>query len=162
MDSSRDISFEAFFLNLTWYRPRDVIRVLKGYQKSNGDSQTLFEKGYDQVRFLKEYSRMSKIDCFAELEVKYTSAMMRQIESCIQRKEYKNEAELRDQFVHLQSKLEISELVQDLFDAGVIANHQNIKGRIEIYASYRGDTRLNPHIRVLIHRGLRMALQVPN
>lgn len=35
-----DVPFPQYFLNLTWYRPRDVIRVLKCYQITNGNMET--------------------------------------------------------------------------------------------------------------------------
>ena len=160
MDGPNDISFEMFFLNLTWYRPRDVIRVLKCYQTVCGERVALFEKGYDQVRFLKEYSRVSSRDCFVELEVKYTTQTLERLTNLMIRRRYQDLEALKSDLDPLTNTVDLDDLVQDLFDAGVIANHQRDGNNYRIYASYRGDAHLEPNIRILVHRGLWMNMQL--
>lgn len=160
MDSSGETSFEMFFLNLTWYRPRDVIRVLKSYQATNGLRNILFERGYDQDRFLREYSRVSKIDCFAELEVKYTSSILNQVVSNIRRARYDNLGYLMRDLAVLENRVDLEELVQDLFEAGVISNHEREGDKVRVYSSFRGDSEINRELRILVHRGLWRAMQV--
>ncbi|NEY91115.1 P-loop ATPase, Sll1717 family [Tabrizicola oligotrophica] len=161
MDGPGDIAFPMFFLNLTWYRPRDVIRVLKAYQATNGSSTSLFADGYDMDKFLREYSRVSKTDCFAELEVKYTPALLNLAISKIRWARYdKGAGALIDDLSVLQNRLDIDEFIKDLFEAGVIANHQKDGKQYQIYSAARGDSYLNPNIRILVHRGLWRALQL--
>jgi len=161
MDGPGDIAFPMFFLNLTWYRPRDVIRVLKAYQTTNGSRTILFDSGYDMDKFLKEYSRVSKIDCFAELEVKYTPDLLNNAISHIRYARYDDGVDaLVGDLTGLQNRLDVNEFVRDLFDAGVIANHSKESGQFQIYAASRGDSTLNPNIRILVHRGLWRALQL--
>lgn len=161
MDGPGDIEFPMFFLNLTWYRPRDVIRILKAYQATNGSRRTLFEKDYDIDRFLREYSRVSKTDCFAELEVKYTPALLNHAVSKIRWARYhKGYEDLKEHLDVLQNRLDVDDFINDLFEAGVIANHNKEGESYQIYSAVRGDARLNKSIRVLVHRGLWRALQL--
>lgn len=157
---SSDVEFAKFFLNITWYRPRDVVRVLKCYQSTNGSETVLFSRTGDQLRFLKEYSRVSGLDCYAELEVKYQGGLLRQALQRINKPVFSRRSSLVDALLVLQNRLNVEELIDDLFDAGVIINHQKNSSGTHVYAAYRGDSALDPEMRIIVHRGLQADLHL--
>lgn len=158
--AKKKIEFHKFFLNITWYRPRDVIRILKTYQTTNGGQTILFNKGDDQVRFLKEYSRISIQDISAELEVKYSRSEIDRVTSLIRQPNYENADDLKDSFAVLERKFDLDELLKDLFEAGVIFNYEVINGHPRVFASYRDDANLIPDMGITIHRGLQQSLGI--
>ncbi|PRY77566.1 hypothetical protein CLV80_10549 [Yoonia maritima] len=157
----KDVLFPQYLLNLTWYRPRDVIRVLKCYQITNGNMASLFEKGDDQLKFLKEYSRVSFQDTVAELEVKYSKEIIKELFLRIKKPAFRDKNELLAHLDVLSNRVpSLDELIKDLFDTGVILNYQSGNGGFSILASYRDDAELDPSLRIIIHRGLRSHLNI--
>lgn len=152
--TSGKVDFATYALNISWYRPRDMVRILKCYQTTNGNRTRLFDPGGDQIRFLKEYSRISREDCFAELEVRYSRGLLEEFAKLVKRPVYRDLDAFRNAIAVLANRLDVDAFVQDLFDAGVILNHQRDGNRIDVYASFRDDTTLDPDMRILIHRGL--------
>jgi len=141
-----------YVLNLSWNRPRDIIRMLKSYQKTNGATTSLFSG--DITKFLKEYSRVSAVECLAELSVKYGEEIVSRIRSRITRRYYSSVDELQAEFEILENRLRVDELIDDLFYAGVILNYDRVDGKTVFYASYREDDRLDPDLQIMVHRGL--------
>ncbi len=154
------VSFPVYFLNITWYRPRDAIRVLKCYQVTNGDRSRLFDDRDDQYGFLKEYSRVSRQDIVAELEVKFSRELLTEALQRIRKPVFQNKDDLLDHLDVLSNRLDVEELITDLFDAGVILNHQIVDGEVRVFASYRNDPDLVPDLRIIVHRGLQTSMHM--
>jgi hypothetical protein len=153
-DEGIDIPFPSYFLNLTWYRPRDIIRLLKSYQATNGSQSVLFSRNGNQVEFLKDYGRASSSDCLAEMETKYSREFIDEAMRRIQSPVYQDADELLGALSVLKNRVDLSEFISDLFDAGFIFNHQKDGEVTEIFASYRGDTHIHLKKRIFVHRGL--------
>jgi hypothetical protein len=156
----RRVEFPVYFLNITWYRPRDVIRVLKSYQVSNGDKFQLFSANDDQFAFLKEYSRVSRQDIIAELEVKYSKRIIEEVLRRFKYPTFTNRDHLLEFLDILSNRVDLDELLKDLYDAGVILNHEKVDGRVQVYASYRNDSELDPDLRIIVHRGLQTSMHM--
>ncbi|WP_123642568.1 P-loop ATPase, Sll1717 family [Histidinibacterium lentulum] len=153
-DEKKDIEFPPYFLNLTWYRPRDIVRLLKSYQATNGSMSQLFSNDGNQIEFLKDYGRSSSSDCLAEMEVKYSRGILDEALRRLQRPVYANIEDLMGELSILERRLDLQVFIDDLFQAGFIFNHQKDGVVTEIFASYRGDTTLHPNKRIIVHRGL--------
>ncbi len=154
----KNIPFIMYLLSITWRRPRDIMRILKTYQSTNGMSKQLFSKSGDQRRFLKEYSRISYQDIVAELEVKYSKEIIDEFFSRCRRSVYTDREDLFDQISVLDNRVELAEFVNDMFQAGVITNNQPTAKGFQAYSVDRDDPHLDPELRILIHRGIQPIL----
>lgn len=152
MFGDKSLSLHEYVLNLTWFRPRDIIRLLKSYQSTNGQ-EIVFFKG-DMHRFLKEYSRISAGECMAELSVKYGDAILEAFRRRVKSRYYNDLDEFEGELEILANRVNLNEFISDLYDSGVILNHDHIDNQPVFYASYREDAALDPELRIMIHRGL--------
>ena len=92
--------------------------------------------------------------------MKYSSQTLERLKNLMRHARYEDLESLKSDLDPLKNNADLDDLIQDLFDAGVIANHQRDGNSYQIYASYRGDAHLEPNIRILIHRGLWMDMQL--
>lgn len=152
MFGDTSIPLSEYALNLTWFRPRDIVRLLKTYQSTNGNRGRFFDG--DMHRFLKEYSRVSAVEALAELSVKYGSELLDEFRTRVKARYYSDLDELYGEMQILSNRLDLDGFISDLFQSGVILNHDHIDGKPVFYASYREDDRLDPGLRIMIHRGL--------
>ena len=118
VSEKREVPFAIYFLNITWYRPRDIIRFLKCYQVTNGDKHILFAPNDDQFGFLKEYSRVSRQDVIAELEVKYSRPIINEVLRRIKTPVFHDKDDMLNYLDVLSNRLDLEELINDFFDAG--------------------------------------------
>ena len=150
----KQIPFPSYFLNLTWYRPRDVVRVLKCYQVTNGSKNVLFGPNDSHFEFLKEYSRVSFTDNVAELEVKYSRAIIKEAFNRVKRYRYENVDDFKDDISIISNRVHLEEFIVDLFDNGFIYNFIRSDEGVELAASYRDDHALRDDLPLFIHRGI--------
>lgn len=154
-----NVPITQYVLNMTWYRPRDIIKMLDSYKSKNGDLTTLFDEQGDQRSFLYEYGRVSYNDCIAELEVKYKRELILEAFNNINRPKYRNLDELEVELTGMKNRLPLNEFIHDLFISGIILNVHKESGRSFVVASFQDDSEINPSLQVLIHRALQPRFQ---
>lgn len=158
---------QVYILHNSWYRPRDVVRLLLSVQDQYPDETSFVLQGLEAVR--KSYSTASWIEITEELKAKYKSEDIngikyifygyQQISSLsnlgaradIVAKDHKETADL------LQ-KVSIKELVKDLYRIGVIGNIDKRRERMRF--SFRGDDEILLDNDIFLHNALRAHLSV--
>lgn len=158
---SEDIDFtrppmpiQIFMLRQSWHRPRDVVRFLKCYAGKNSRATNFTRSGVSSM--LDDYSRISARECFDEISVKYSSEITAKIRELIRKKKYDSYDEFISCFSVLDNRLDVLELGQDLFRAGVVYNvDKNDDGRQSYYfQSHRGGDTLFKDMAICVHHGL--------
>lgn len=157
---------QKYILHNSWYRPRDVIRLLKLAQDENPESESFTHEIFDSIR--QKYSEDSWIELREELTAKYQnkdiSAMERIFEGfkksfsleefnthVTETKElYSYEGDINDDPQHLKK------LLADLYDIGFLGNVIWDRSTENIFKfSYRGDLKINLRNNFYIHPSLR-------
>jgi hypothetical protein len=153
MDFTRDrVPIPLFLLRQSWHRPRDVVRFLKCYSEKNANSEVFDESGVKSM--LDDYSRISARECFDEISVKYSKETTLKIRNSIRKNYYRSFDEFLSCFSAFAGNLDLIELANDLFNAGVIYNVDYINGQARYFAAHRGVDRLFEDMGIYIHQGL--------
>jgi hypothetical protein len=148
------VPFERFLLNQTWHRPRDMVRFLKAYAKISPNDESITEDG--TKRCLNEYARISAVELFEEISVRYSPNTIEGIRKSITTRRYENSDELAEALRANIAGISIPQLMTDLFDAGVIGNVDTnaTDGFARNFWSYRGEEGLDPSMQISVHWGL--------
>jgi hypothetical protein len=148
----RPVDFLSFFLNNSWYKPRDVIRFLKAYAKINPSDEVITESGVK--RALNEYARISAVELFEQISVRYSPDVIEVLKTNINQRNYKNAGEIADSMKTKLNNIDTFKLVQELYDAGVIGNVDYVNGKRRYFWSHRQEEMLDWEMGVTIHPGL--------
>lgn len=157
-DSSR-----RYVLHQTWYRPRDLVRLLTGAQKQNKGERQFSQATFDSTK--KEYSAECWAEITEELTARYSPEEVEAISLILTA--YSKEFSLA-QFIERCDKCASTypdvkkfllkrqpvELLQDLYRLGVVGNIGGSRER-EMRWSFRGDQRMVPDQRFIVHNALR-------
>jgi hypothetical protein len=103
---------------------------------------------------LDDYSRISARECFDEISVKYSKETTLKIRNSIRKNYYRSFDEFLSCFSAFAGNLDLIELANDLFNAGVIYNVDYINGQARYFAAHRGVDRLFEDMGIYIHQGL--------
>lgn len=144
--------FMTFLLNNSWFKPRDIIRFLKAYAKTNPEDERITEEGTKKC--LNEYARISAVEIFEQISVNYSPNVIAALKNGITRREYANGRELSDALKPRLGVVDMSGLMEDLFDVGIIGNMDIVRGKKRWFWSHREEENLDWEMRVAIHPGL--------
>lgn len=147
-----------YLLLRTWFRPRDLSRMLKIIIQQYGDSAT----GFQQVHFeqtQKNYATSSWTELAEELSAKYTKGQIRGIEMAFTNiTRYFNYQKLENviasaarsnaEMKEFVEETKLSALLNDLFSIGFIGN--SLPTRFH----FRGDTFIQLEKNMQVHRAL--------
>lgn len=150
--SDQQQPFATFLLNQGWFRPRDIVRFLKVYQAKNGRDRAMSEDGIKNS--LSEYSRISAKEAFDELAVKYSIPVIEKIQKQINRRTFDDKRELQGHLAAFERLVNLEELMDDLFQAGIISNVDYVRGKPRYFSSYREEETLDDSMKIIIHPGL--------
>lgn len=159
-----DIEPASYILNNSWYKPRDIVRLISSAQNSIKKNDTSFNQSvFDSLR--KKYSEDSLIEIREELRALYTSEEIEIIISCFTG--YKtvfsyNKLKERIQNYFSETLLDkkLNTILQDLYRLGFLGNF------LPVSQSYRwqhkGDNSLiiSDEWRMVIHYALHSALSL--
>lgn len=147
-----------YILQQTWYRPRDVVRILSLIKEQYPDSSVFSHQMFVAIR--KEYSSRCWTEQVEELNAKYTKEeidgikrLLSGIKSPFTFQYLKERVESLKDFSSnvekLLNKYRLFDIMDDLFTIGVIGN----TGRLTRF-SFRGDESLLPENPMMVHNSL--------
>ena len=158
-----------FLLNHTWYRPRDIVRILRRAKESAGGATFFSEAVFDTIG--KDYSKFAWIEVKEELNVKFSADEIAAIErillgfnSHFNFAQFKAHAELLSArysaIGKLMARWPLIDLLGKLYELGVLGNYYEVLNENKVYVrigrfAFRGDDTLLPEQEMMIHPALR-------
>lgn len=145
-----------YLLNLTWLKPRDLIRLVTIAQEIKGNEYQINQSVLDATR--QRYSEESWEEFAEELRSKYSEAEVEGIKQVLIgigipfkisdfEKQIEGKKEIFSEVEELvNSKKKIAHVLRDLYDIGVIGNYGTIKR-----FSFKGDKDIDPMAPLTIH-----------
>lgn len=150
---SNTSDFYSFLLNNSWYKPRDIVRFLKVYAKINPNHKCITEEGVKQS--LNEYARVSAVELFDQISVKYSADVINGIKSAIKKRNYSDLNDLSVVLAPHVGLVNADNLVYDLYDVGVIGNIDKTRGdKTRFFWKHREEEEFDPGMGISIHPGL--------
>jgi hypothetical protein len=158
---------QIYILHNSWYRPRDVVRLLITVQDQYPDEQTFNVQGLEAVR--KTYSTASWVELTEELKAKYKPSDIdgikyifygfKQISSLLELSTRAERVALdHNEVKDLMSRVTIKEVLKDLYRIGVIGNIDKRDDRMRF--SFRGDDEILFEDNVFVHNALKAHLSI--
>ena len=158
---------QVYVLHNSWYRPRDVIRLLLSVQDQYPEEETFILQGLEAVR--KPYSTASWVELTEELKAKYKPSDVngikyifygyKQISSLGELSQRAEEVALEhDETKKLIERISVREIAKDLFRIGVIGNIDRRRDKMRF--SFRGDDEILFDNDIFVHNALRAHLSI--
>lgn len=158
---------QVYILHNSWYRPRDIVRLLISIQDQYPDETSFILQGIEAVR--KIYSTASWVEITEELKAKYKPGEVDGIKYIFYGfKQVSSLAELvtRADVVaqdHVETKqlldrTPLREILKDLFRIGVVGNIDKRRERMRF--SFRGDDEILFDNDIFVHNALRAHLSI--
>ncbi|HCF4784666.1 TPA: hypothetical protein NIF75_002743 [Pseudomonas aeruginosa] len=156
---------QVYILHNSWYRPRDVVRLLITVQDQYPDDETFSLQALEAIR--KAYSTASWVELAEELKAKYKAAEVEGIKYLFYGyKQIATFAELseradlvvleHDETKKLLERVSLREVLKDLFRVGIIGNIDENHERMRF--SFRGDDEILFQNKVFVHNALKAHL----
>jgi len=158
---------QIYILHNSWYRPRDIVRLLISVQEQYPDEESFILQGIEAVR--KAYSTASWIELTEELKAKYKPADVdgikyifygyKQISTLAELSTRADEVSAeRDETKSLLERVKLRGVLMDLFRVGIIGNidHRHEKMRF----SFRGDDDIIFDHEIFVHNALKAHLSI--
>ncbi|KIC23139.1 MULTISPECIES: P-loop ATPase, Sll1717 family [unclassified Leisingera] len=160
--------FFAFILRASYFRPRDIVRLLKVAREYDSKANSFSSAHFDETST--EYSKQTWIEITEELQAVYSPAEIKAIEKLFlgfKARFLKSELEDRVLKRHrndrpvqeLVEKYSLSKILTDLYRIGVVGNDfvvrmRSGKPQYRTRFVFRGNTALNDAERMMIHKSL--------
>lgn len=156
---------QRYILHHTWYRPRDVVRLLRAAQEQFPNEGGFGANVFETIR--KKYSTACWVEVTEELKVKYSSIGIEGIKQLL----YGIRPPVNASFIearlgvlkrshpeveHLSKKASAQTLIADLYRLGVLGNTHRGKMRF----SFRGDDEVLFDQNLIVHNALRSYLSI--
>ena len=154
---------ERYILYNSWFRPRDIVRMLTKGQNCFPNLDSFTHRVFDGIR--KMYSTDSWTECMEELKASYTNEQISAIENVFNgwqpnftrediRKRINDLSKDDDRIKSISPN--VDKLLEDLYRVGVIGNNYSVYGDDnKIRFVFRGDNKLLTDRRMMIHNALR-------
>lgn len=158
---------QIYILHNSWYRPRDVVRLLLAIQDQYPEEESFLLQGVEAVR--KTYSTASWIELTEELKVKYKPSDIDGIKyifygykqiSTFHELESRSEAisSEHSETKNLLAQNSLREVLKDLFRIGIIGNIDSRREHIRF--SFRGDDEILFDNNIFVHNALKAHLSI--
>lgn len=158
---------QVYILHNSWYRPRDVVRLLLSIQDQYPNETSFILQGIEAVR--KTYSTASWVEVTEELKAKYKPNEIDGIKYIFygfkQISSFPEITERVDRVAkdHIETKnllerVSVKQILKDLFRVGVIGNIDRRKERMRF--SFRGDDEILFDDDIFVHNALRAHLSI--
>ncbi|SIR98477.1 hypothetical protein SAMN05878276_1398 [Aquipseudomonas alcaligenes] len=158
---------QTYILHNSWYRPRDVVRLLMIAQTQYPNEKTFKHEAFDSIR--KNYSRDSWVEITEELKSKYRMEEIEGIKTflygykqifsraeALSRSE--NVSQDHEEADTLFKKTKINTLLKDLFRIGAIGNIHPHNRKMRF--SFRGDDEILLDQDAFVHNALKAHLSI--
>ena len=159
-----NVQIQTYILNQTWYRPRDVIRLLTIAQKHFPNKTEFDHQVFDTIR--KYYSTDSWVELSEELKTSFKSDEIEGIKRLFYG--FKPSFSLEELKSHIESisinypevndlldKHNLESILSKLYKIGFIGNVASKNARMYYRFSYRGDDEILLEKDFTVHRGVR-------
>ncbi|WP_308873105.1 P-loop ATPase, Sll1717 family [Thiothrix subterranea] len=158
---------QVYILHNSWYRPRDVVRLMLSVQDQYPNEESFILQGLEAIR--KMYSTASWVEITEELKAKYRPSDIdgikyifygyKQISSFTQLSDRAEKvAKDHKETASLLESHNLKEVVKDLFRIGVLGNINTQKDRIRF--SFRGDDEVLFDLNLFVHNALKAHLSI--
>lgn len=158
---------QVYLLHNSWYRPRDIVRLLISAQEQYPDETTFNIQALEAVR--KKYSTASWIEMTEELKAKYKASDIDGIKYILYGfKQISTLSDLDNRAVQISAdhreasdllqKVSLKEVLRDLYRVGIIGNIN--RNRTKMRFSFRGDDEILFDHDIFIHNALRAYLSI--
>ncbi|WP_325893319.1 P-loop ATPase, Sll1717 family [Grimontia sp. NTOU-MAR1] len=158
---------QVYILHNSWYRPRDIVRLLLTVQDQYPDESSFIRQGLEAVR--KTYSTASWVEITEELKAKYKPSDIDGIKYIFYG--YKKISSLSELSVRadmmaedhketksLLEKFNLRSILKDLYRIGVIGNIDKSRERMRF--SFRGDDEIIFSDDIFVHNAIRAHLSI--
>lgn len=153
-----------YILHQTWYRPRDIVRLLSLAQNFFPESKTFSHQIFDAIR--KQYSKDSWIEITEELRANYTDIEIDGIKKILSgRKRYFSFKDLNEHIDKIKdiygevdvllNKRKIGSVLSDAYRVGILGN----TGK-KVRFAFRGDEHILLDKMILVHSALHPVLSI--
>lgn len=152
-----------YILFQTWYKPRDVVRLLLCAKEAHPNKYLFSQEVFDSTK--KDYSRASWNELCEELKLSYSTDEIDTIQQILYG--YKREFSYKELYNYIENlkmednsiesffkKYSIKGLLDDLYRVGIIGNANESPDKTKYRFVYKGDSRILLHQKIIIHRGL--------
>lgn len=162
---------QTYLLHNSWYRPRDIVRLLLSAQESYPEENIFSTQSLEAIR--KRYSSACWVELTEELKAKYKSEEINGIKNILYG--YTQISTIQEISIHAESiaqsyietkklleKNSITEILIDLYRIGVIGNYSNESqsGKKRFRFSFRGDDDILLGQKIYIHNALKAHLSI--
>lgn len=159
------MEIRKFLLNFSWYRPRDVIRMMTFAQEyCNKETEKFNQRVFDEA--IQQYSNNMWNEVSEEISLKYTKEEMKAIEKIFTgiqvpfgfsdiNSRMKEKAGLYDYVEKFSNKYKMTDVLEMLFDWGIVGN----SGERMVF-SFLGYKEMDITKPMIIHTPLRNFFQV--
>lgn len=158
---------QVYILHNSWYRPRDVVRLLILVQDQYPKDTSFNVQGLEAIR--KSYSTASWVEITEELKAKYKQDEVNGIKFIFYGyKQISSLTDLNDRAANISKdhketstllqRTSLKEVLKDLFRVGVIGNIDAKRERMRF--SFRGDDEILFDNDIFIHNALRAHLSI--
>tara|TARA_R110002167_G_scaffold130417_1_gene313860 strand:- start:2174 stop:3715 length:1542 start_codon:yes stop_codon:yes gene_type:complete len=158
---------QVYILHNSWYRPRDIVRLLISIQDQYPNESRFILQGIEAVR--KIYSTASWVEITEELKskykpnevsgIKYIFYGYKQISTLSELVSRADEvAQEHSETRQLLERKSLNEILKDLFRIGVLGNINPSRDRMRF--SFRGDDEIIFSNHIFIHNALRAHLSI--
>lgn len=157
---------QVYILHNSWYRPRDIVRLLISVQEQHPNETSFLLQGLEAVR--KAYSTASWVELTEEMKARYKpeeiSAIKRLFYGYRQISNFadlsqraETVSEQHQELADLTKKKRLSVIAEDLYRIGIIGN---IDTRKRIRFSFRGDDEIMLEHNIFVHNALKPYLSI--
>lgn len=165
----QEVETPMYILHQTWYRPRDVIRLLLLAQTEYPNNKGFDHQVFDAIR--KQYSEGSWQELSEELRTTFKSEEIEGIKRMFIgfksnfsleeiSKQASSTSEIYLEVKKLLEKHSINSILEKLYKIGFIGNEFTGNGKTRYRFIYRGDDEILLEEKMTIHRGLRPYLSI--
>ncbi len=152
----RKVSAPNYVLDLTWYKPRDIIRLFTAMQFLQGNKNTIDQETFDTIT--KQYAEESWVEFEEVLTVQYPDAEVDGIKKALTGIslpftvndffiQIKGKADVFDEVeLLIKNKRKPAQILRFLYDIGVIGNYGGTTR-----FSFKGDDDIDPLSPLTIH-----------
>lgn len=146
-----------YVIERTWYKPRDIIRLMTCLHESIRPNETSYEPKYF-IQAMTEYSRQSKDELVEELGAIYSNVEIEKIFLCLTayKRHFRREelrTRLKDRVISIYGHLDSDKIINDLYRVGVIGL-KNFSTGDELWGFLGQSNIENEEWRCIVHRGL--------
>jgi hypothetical protein len=158
---------QVYILHNSWYRPRDIVRLLIAAQEQFPDETSFNLQSLEAIR--KKYSTASWVEMTEELKTKYKPSEIDGIKFIFYG--FKQISNLQDlveragevandhkETSELLKRVSVKEIVKDLYRIGVVGNIDRARERMRF--SFRGDDEILFDQNIFVHNALKAHLSI--